>query len=913
MRILLLAVAGATALFPQRALTQAASAQAACTNGKPLAGTVVDTTGALIPGASLTLDAGAARTSGNDGRFRFPCVPAARHHLTVAAPGFAPLELNVANNAADLTLTLTPSASAEINVQADAADLATPLGGPNGTTLAGNQLQALADDPDDLTRELQQLAAASGSNPANATISVDGFQSDSPLPPKSSIAFIKVNPDLFSAEYRQPPYEGGRIEIYTKPGASAFHGALFTTNSSQWMNARDPFSLSRAAIGKQRYGFELNGPVRKAGSNFSVALEHRGIDDFAVVNAVTLDPSGNQTSTVANVPTPQRLWVGTARVDWQLGPKNIAFVAYSANVNHLANVGVGGIALAETGYDSGTYDHTLRFSDVTTVSPRLLHEARVSLDWRGETDVPVSSAPQVVVSGSFTGGGASLGQQRISEFRTEWDDDIILTAKNHNLKAGLQLFTYGEQRTLATNFNGSYTFGGGPAPVLNSSNQPTGQTANISGLEQYRRTLLALPGGTPTQFSGTTGNPQVNFTETQFVLFVQDDWKLAPSLSVSFGLRSFLQSDPTELANITPRFGVTWTPDQKKTVSLHAHLGFFSGHSGRYAVTTWSEFEREDGTQRVTSLVYNPTYGNPFSAGASTIHSERTLDPGFRAPIALLAEIGGSKTFPHGWTLSTSVNASLQWRDGRTLNVNTPVNGQPTGPRPYASNLNIYCLVSDGRGIGDVEFVGLSQQKLKWLQLFFGAVRVNIHSDSDDDAFFSPQSDLTDRGEYARQTGNSLWQTFGNTTFHLPLKVQISTDFYAEGNSPYNITTGFDNNGDGNFNDRPQFALSPSQTGAVSTRYGLLVATGGTGILARNRADLPWNVHFDANVQRVFALTRNAKADHKQALTANVRSSNLLNHTNVTGEGGVLGSSLFGVPYAADNGRRIEGGLRYSF
>ena len=255
----------------------------------------------------------------------------------------------------------------------------------------------------------------------------------------------------------------------------------------------------------------------------------------------------------------------------------------------------------------------------------------------------------------------------------------------------------------------------------------------------------------------------------------------------------------------------------------------------------------------------------------------------------------------------------MQWRDARSLNVNTPLNGQPTGPRPYAPNLDIYRMESDGRSLGDVEFAGISQQKLKWLQFFFGAVRVNIHSDTDDDAFFSPQSDLTDRGEYGRRTGNSVWQTFGNTTFHLPLQLQLSTNFYAQGNSPYNITTGFDNNGDGNFNDRPQFALSPAQSGAIQTRYGLLVASGGTGILARNRGDLPWGVYFDGNVQRVFHLTRNAKADHPQAITANIRSSNLLNHTNVTGEGGVLGSSLFGVPYAADNGRRVEGGLRYSF
>jgi len=69
---------------------------------------------------------------------------------------------------------------------------------------------------------------------------------------------------------------------------------------------------------------------------------------------------------------------------------------------------------------------------------------------------------------------------------------------------------------------------------------------------------------------------------------------------------------------------------------------------------------------------------------------------------------------------------------------------------------------------------------------------------------------------------------------------------------------------------------------------------------------------MDTNIQRKFALN-NPKADHPQALTFNVRSSNMLNHLNVTSVGGVLGSPLFGRSYAADNGRRIEAGVRYSF
>ena len=893
---------------------QSPQQQSTCT-GQTLTGTVQDSTEAVIPGASIQIDGNAAvnQTSGNDGRFSFKCVPAGPHHLTTSAPGFATAEQDLpARSPTDLRITLIPANSVNIEVDADAPTTGPVLGGLNGTTLSGSQLSTLADDPDDFQRELSQLAAAAGGPPSGAVISVDGFQDDSPLPPKSSIARIEVNPDLFSAENRQPPFEGGHIQIYTKPGAKNFHGSLFTTNSSQWMNARDPFSDSPAAIGKQRYGFTLNGPVRKEGSNFSLALEHRSIDEFAVVNAITLDSAGNQTSTVANVPVPQRLWIGSARVDAQLGPKNIAFASYSANVNDLTNVGTGGTSLLESGYESVRSDHVLRFSDTTTISPNLLHEGRVSIDFRGETDSPNSDAPQIQVSGAFTGGGADIGPQRIHQVRTEWDDDFILTRDKQSLKAGIQLFDYVEYQTLTDNFNGSYIFGGGSAPVLDANNNATSASTTISGLEQYRRTLLNLPGGTPTQYSSVTGNPKISFTEFYSVFFVQDDIKLRPELTLSAGLRYFYANHPFQDNGFTPRLGVAWAPGGSKTLKLSAHLGLFSGHSPNGLQGTQAELLREDGTDRVTSLVYNAAYGNPATSGSSVIHAVRTLSPDYKSNDAVIAQVGGDKTLPLGFTISTNLIYVRGWHQERTLNVNSPLNGSPIGPRPGAANLDVLQLQTSANTAGDVEFAGIGNQKFKRAQFFVGAVRVHILSDADDYAFFSPQSSATNAGEYSRESGNSLWQNFANVTVNLPKKVILSSNYYGNGNSPFNLTTGFDNNGDGNFNDRPQFAL-PGQAGAVATPFGNLVATGGTGVLARNRADLPWNFHVDGNIQRVFTLNRNPKADHQQTLTANIRSSNLINHTNVTSEGGVLGSPLFLVPYAADNSRRIEGGLRYNF
>ena len=97
------------------------------------------------------------------------------------------------------------------------------------------------------------------------------------------------------------------------------------------------------------------------------------------------------------------------------------------------------------------------------------------------------------------------------------------------------------------------------------------------------------------------------------------------------------------------------------------------------------------------------------------------------------------------------------------------------------------------------------------------------------------------------------------------------------------------------------------------TKYGLLTPTGSTDVLRRNEGVLPWRYYVDGNIQKSFSLMRISQTPHQQTITVNIRSSNLLNHTNVTQEGGVLGSPLFGIPYAADNGRRVEAGIRYNF
>jgi hypothetical protein len=79
--------------------------------------------------------------------------------------------------------------------------------------------------------------AGPGAGPEGGQISIDGFTGGH-LPPKSSIREIRINSNLFSAEYDRTGF--GRIEIFTKPGTDALHGQAFFQFNDQYLNFTQP-------------------------------------------------------------------------------------------------------------------------------------------------------------------------------------------------------------------------------------------------------------------------------------------------------------------------------------------------------------------------------------------------------------------------------------------------------------------------------------------------------------------------------------------------------------------------------------------------------------------------------------------------------------------------------------------------
>ncbi|WP_263374998.1 carboxypeptidase regulatory-like domain-containing protein [Granulicella aggregans] len=883
-----------------------AAAQSACREHFSIAtGQVMDSTGALIADATLKINGSVEILhTTRDGRFTTACLPDGTYSVTIDADGFetATHSLEVGPGARAFSVRLKVLT---VNTEVDAAP---DSSGVSSEDIAGSRtlktvdISQLADDPDEFSRQLQVLAAAAGGAPGAAIVTVDGFQNGGQIPPKSAIAFIRVNPDLFSAEYARPPYRGGRVEIYTKPGQSKFHGALFTTQSAGFMNAEDPFSPSRAAIGKQRYGFELSGPIAKNRSDFALALEHRQISQFAVVDAVTLNSSGTETPVSANVAAPRSLWEASARFGYLLSPKNNLTATYTANVNGLSNQGVGGNVLAEAGYNTNQSEQVFQVSNLQTLSATLVHETRVGYTWRYRTDTPISTAPSLQVGGAFIGGGVTTGYLRSHERDLEVDDDIMCTYGKHSLKAGLELLDTSLNDTQPAGFNGTYIFGGGAAPALDGSG-----TSTITGLEQYRRTLLNLPGGTPTQFNITTGTPAVSLNQLQAVLYAQDQWKLRPRLQLSLGLRWAMQNNPTTIGNAGPRLGLAWSPDRKQKTVFHLRSGLFYGVVDPQTVLADRQL---NGTIQTQFQINNPAYGSPLNTGTSTITTLRAPLPGLTQVPSLQSHLGVEHDFPRHWHVQSNLYLVHAWDITRSRNINPPLGDSPTGTRPIQPNLNLFQFQQTGRLGGNVLFVGVDQHSLKKLQIFAGYVRMDLRGNADSDTFF-PQNGLSGSGELARPSWEATHQLIAFTNYVLPRGANLSFQFNAASGLPYNVTTGFDNNGDGVFNDRPVYAVASSAT-VYNTAFGSLSPTGTGAFLGRNAGTLPWNVHLDTNLSRTFKLPHSTGKEG-QSLAINLRSTNLLNHNNVLAVGGVLGSPLFGQAYQSDPGRRVEAGLRWSF
>ncbi len=599
-----------------------------------LRGQVTDETGAVVPGAKITVAGVSGQasvvTSGSDGSY--------------SVGGLAPGSYTVRADAADLTQTqpakiILKSGAQTVNVQMKVASVTQQVtvqenAGPSVTTepannatalvLRGEDLQALSDDPDDLQSDLQALAGPSA-GPEGGEIYIDGF-SGGQLPSKDSIREVRINQNPFSPEFSKLGY--GRIEILTKPGTDQWHGQGFFNFGDDIFNSRNPYAQQKAPFLLKEYGGTVSGSLSKKAS-FFLDTERRAIDNGSVIDAITLAP---ETLAVVSPYTgvllaPQRRVRVSPRVDYQLSQNNTLMFRYGFTRNDVEDQGIGNFNLPSRGYYTLDQDHTVQITETAVLGPSTVNETRFQFFHVENDQASNSLAPALLVLGSFNGGGSQMGRAFDTENHYELQNYTSLIKGMHTWKFGVRMRGETIDNTSPQNFGGTFTFGGGTGPELDANNQPvldaSGQpvTQPITSIEQYQRTLLfqqlgyspaqirALGGGA-TQFSIIGGSPYLAASQVDAGLFVGDDWRVRHNVTLSLGLRYETQSNIHDWRDIAPRVGFAWAPGSDH-IALHPKTvirGGFGMFYSRFDIANTETAERYNGIVQQEYIVNNPNF-----------------------------------------------------------------------------------------------------------------------------------------------------------------------------------------------------------------------------------------------------------------------------------------------------------------
>lgn len=934
-----------------------------------LAGVVKDPSGAVVADATVTAIAtsGAPRATKTNaqGAFSFPGLTPGAYTIVAEAPGFAATRrtgVEVASGRkATINLTLAlATANAQVEVEAQPVEVAvSPTENASSVSVKGSDLQALADDPDALAEQIQELAGPSA-GPNGPEIYVDGF-SGADLPPKSAIREIKVNQNPFSAAYDRLGY--GRVEILTKPGSEKLHGSGFVQGNSSAFNTPSPFlhGISQPPYHTLLYGGQVGGPLGKNAS-FFLGLERRNINRNNVVNTETLGSNGQPAPYVAAVSNPRTLTSITPRMDYQLSTNNTLSARYHFFGIDENNDGIGTQSLPSQEYSFSRQHHLLQVSDTQMISPKLINEVRFEYLHFHDVRDPQDLSPTLNVQGAFTGGGYSGGAWNRHETHYEGQDLVTMTLPRHYLQFGVMMRAIDRTEALTNGFNGTFIFN-------SLADYATTQQDLAAGMMMGQ---IQAAGVGPSQFNVTTGNPVASVLRLDGATWAQDDWKVRPNLTFSYGLRFESENVIGDHADWAPRVGISYGlghGDHVKTV-LRAGWGIFYDRFDDDEMITAAH---ENGTNQLSYVVANPSFfpalpsaaalaGLP--ASAPTVYR---IAPNLKSPYAMETAASIEREVANNVTVSVTYLNSRGNRQFLTNDINAPLPGtyNPANPasgvRPLGPGTgNIYEYISQGI-FRQNQVITNFRVKKSWVSLFGYYTFSDVHADANGVNSF-PENPWNLMADYGRADFAVRHRVFVGGSLALPYAIQLYPMFVARSGWPYSITLGEDLFGTGIHNGRPSYATASTPAADVRvTPYGTfdINPTPAAGLIPPNTATGPSAYAFNLRVSRTFGFGGSGGGNHgdeggsgdhghwhrgglggrglsgggggfgdgggterKYAITLTAEVQNVLNHVNRGIPVSNLNSPLFGQslylaggPYSggSDAVRRIDLRMSFSF
>jgi uncharacterized membrane protein YgcG len=847
-------------------------------------GHIADPTGALIPGAAVSVTtadgkAVATTTSDSSGHYQVNGLAPGSYIVQATFSGFAPfasqpitvvagqvkrVDISMAIEVAQQNVEVTDESPA-VNIEAG--------GNASAIVLKGKDLDALSDDPDELSSELTALAGPSA-GPNGGQIYIDGFTGGQ-LPPKSAIREIRINQNPFSAEFDRLGY--GRIEILTKPGTDKLHGRFFGQGNDDAFNTANPFTKNLPSYHSYQINGTLNGALSKKAS-FFISVEQRNNQNDSVYDATTavLYPGANfycvpTNSVTGSLFSPQTHTNVSPRIDLQLGQKNTLTLRYQFYRNSQSG-NIGATSLPSQSTTSTSVENTIQLSNSTIVNDHIVNEIRFQYLRDTSSTAPDSSEgfyPTVTVPQSFTGGGTYGQTSHDHTDHLELQNLTTMSVGAQAIKFGGRLRDGRDANSTDANFNGIFNFND-PADYSGALNQFYTGTACPAAVPTS--TVVCGTTNAPTKLTYTTGNPAALANVFDAALFFQDDWKANRNLTLSGGLRWESQNHISDHDDWGPRVAFAYALDghkdkkQAKTV-LRGGFGFFYD---RFSLGNELSAERFSGgaNSQTQTTVTDPTCFNPTSlnttigncaTGTSNTGTIVQISPSYHAPYT--EQFGTS--LERQLTKTTALTLTYLHSFGVHQMTTRDSNAYLPGTFVYGSSTLTGVRPNPSLGIVD-EFY--PQAVFKQNQLI-----VNIN------AKFTPNFSImgfynftvADSDTGTASNSYNLSQDYGRAPFAArnmlflmgnytgPWGITFNPFLIAQAGRPFNIVTPNDLTGDNFFNDRPSYATAASNpANVVTTSYGSFdtVPQPGETIIPINMGNGPAAVAVNLRVSRSFGI-----------------------------------------------------------
>jgi len=667
-------------------------------------------------------------------------------------------------------------------------------------------------------------------------------------PARQETQLMRITNNAFTAEHGW--YNGQTVssEIVQRGGIGAFHGEAGVQLKNAALNARNPFADNKPPYKERQLDFNFSGPVVRNRLTMSANANQNESQNVGTVHAITLDGPFDM-----GVVNPYLGRSVGANGTLQLSEKNSVLFGLGYGINRRSNQGVGGYTLPDRASNGHEHYLDLWGKLVTVFSSRTLFETYVE-SWQDHNETtPVTDAVSIDVLGAFSSGGAQ--NTNLNDFRNYSFNTLFSQTRTMlTWRAGVSSSFIRSQSFSQDTFLGNFTF---------------------SDLDAYQA-------GTPQTFRVNSGDPLLVNDQIETSAFVDGDLKVTRQFIANFGIRYDWQTNLGDHNNVAPRAGFSYALGHSTVIRGGA--GFYYSRLQNWMV----EIQRRyDGTRQSQTVISNPSYPDPFQSGDVTVvppTSVRVTDAHIVAPYEMISSISLERTFSNNLFLSGKYEYKRGVHLFRGRNLNAPLPGQSTRSDPSQGDI----LNLESTALSRAQIISVNmRQRFSIFNISAGYGYYSLYGDSDG-PFSTPSDNYNLKSDWGRQT-QPLHQFNATVNSKFFYGVFLTGTMTTNSGSPYNITTGSDDNFDTNFNDRPP------------------------GV-HRNSGIGPGYVVFNFNISKaIFFGSGGAATGSGTNLNVFANMTNAFNHTNFGTPSGIMTSPFFGMPTSARDAREIEVGLRFQF